>query len=357
MKLSNLTTNRYAQMNRLFASTNNVMFLGPAGAGKSSIIEGYARDQGLGYVELVLSQIEAVDVRGIMVPHRKPDGGVPETVSTRTPLAALVDAQLAQGKSNGIIFFDEYYQAGLDTRKAVSQFLTSRRIGDWTLPKGWVVWGASNPPEWRAGTVAAMGHEKSRWQELLVTPEPKSWQEWAHKAGIHHLYLAFSERFPHEIFSMEPPKDRNAPHCNPRSFVAAHNYHAFGVVGNELPTDIITQELVAGAIGEGAARALFGFLKVQDVMPSPDDMLTNPKGCKIPPAERIDARYACMMQAVHYASAETNEALFDFVLRLDKEMAIASIKHFCRKDPMSINAPNIARFIGENPDSVMALAG
>lgn len=353
MKMSQFDNTQFL---RAYRSGNNIMLMGAPGIGKSETMEQRTKANNLGYVELILSQVEAIDIRGIMVPHRRQDGGQPETVSTRTPLASLVEAEQARGVKGGIIFFDEYYQAPHDVRKAVTQFLTSKRIGNWHLPGGWVIWGASNPPEWRAGTVAAMGHENSRWVSITLTPDPDAWAAWAHTAGVHHLYLAFAHRFPHVVFSTEPPKDRNEPHCNPRSFYYANKLHALGVADNNLPTDPVTREWVAGTIGHGAANELFAFLKVQDVIPSPEEMLENPTGCKIPPAERIDARYACMMQAVSYASPDTNEALFEFVKRLDKELAVASIKHFCQKDPMAVNAPNIARFIAENPDSMMALA-
>jgi len=355
MKLSDLITNEHRELKRHMASGNNIMYMGAPGLGKSMLVEQFTKQYNLGYVELILSQVEAIDIRGMMVPHRV-EGRLPDTVSTRTPLAAMVAAEQAKGVKGGIIFFDEYYQAGIDNRKAVSQFLTSRRIGDWDLPEGWVVWGASNPPEWRAGTVPPMGHEKSRWQEFNISPDPEAWLTWANTAGIHHLYQAFANKFPQEVFVTKPPAERAALHNNPRAFVTAHNYHSLGVVGNELPMDAITQEGVRGAIGDGAARALFGFLKVQDVMPSPEDMLSDPTGCKMPPRERLDARYACMMQAAHYAGSKTNEALFEFVKRLDKEMTVSAIKHFVRKDPLSINAPNIAQFIAENPESAMSLA-
>lgn len=356
MKISKLTQSNFAQLERFHASGVNVMFMGPAGIGKTAVVEQYKEHCGLGYVEEILSQIEAVDVRGMMVPQRKADGGTPDTISTRTPLALRVEREIAKGHKRGIIFFDEYYQAGIDCRKAVTQFLTTRRIGDWELPEGWVVWGASNPTSWRAGTTPPMGHELTRWAEFHIEADPTGFNTWAVQHGVHHLYCTFAEKFPHLIFSTEPPKDRTAQHCNARSLMRAHALHTIGSTGNDLETDSTSQEEVAACIGQGAARELFGFLKVQDVMPSPSEMLANPETCKIPPPERLDARYASMMQAVHYASPDTNEQLFEFVKRLDKEMAVTSIKMFLAKDPSSVQAPNISKFIGENPQSVMALA-
>ena len=357
MQIQELTMNNYARLDRFHAARSRLMLLGPAGAGKSTIIEGYTKAKQLGYVEIIVSQIEAFDVRGIMVPHRV-EGRLPDTVSTRSPIATLVEREIANGHTRGVLFLDEYYQGGLDVRKAFTQFMTSYRIGDWELPEGWVIWGASNPASWRAGTSAPMGHEPSRWTPTLdVEPDPASWQRWANSAGIHHLYSAFANHLPDEVFSINPPADRGSPHCNPRSLVAAHDFHTLGVQGNELPIDPVTQECVAGAIGHGAANALFGFLQVQDVMPSPEEMLANPTTCKIPPPERIDARFASMMQAVHHAGPERNEALFEFVRRMGKEMALTSIKHFAAKDPLSLNAPNIVKFMTENAVSTMALAG
>lgn len=359
MILSKLTTNNCFQLKKLYRSSVNLMLTGPAGCAKSTVVEMFAKKvMEFGFVELILSQIEGVDARGIMVPKRNEDGTA-DTISTRTPLRKLVLDEIARtGKQGGIIFLDEYYQAPTDVRKAFTGFLSTKphRIGEWNLPEGWVIWGASNPPEWRAGTSKPMGHEPSRWTEVVISPDPEAFSTWAYTAGVHHLYISYAEKFAHEVFKTDPPKDRGAPHQNSRSLIAAHDFHTLGVTDNTLPTDALTQEIVAGSIGVAAAGMLMGFLKVQDVMPSPEEMLANPTTCKIPPLERIDARYACMMQAVHYSSPEKNEALFAFVNRLDKELTLASIKHFIRKDPVSLNSPSIAAFIAANPESVMALA-
>lgn len=362
MKMPILTANNFAQMKKMVLSGNNYMLLSSPGSGKTTLARDFATYvmSNFGFVEMILSQREGIDIRGIPVPQRDPNGGRPTTITTISELQRAVEEQIAAGAKGGLIWLDEYYQAQLDVRKAVSQLLPKpHMLDDWKLPEGWVIWGASNPPEWRAGTVPPMGHEKSRWIELNIAPHPDSWHEWGHKNDIHPLYMAFAKEQPHQVFSTEPPKDRNAPHCNPRSLVMAHDYHVLGAGDGgflEASTDSVDYEVVSGSIGQGAARALFTYMRVQDVMPTAAEMLADPTGCKVPPKERIDARYACMMQAVHYASPETNEALFEFVKRLDKEMTVSSIKHFVKKSPQSLNAPNISKFIAENPESAMALA-
>lgn len=360
MKFTKLVENNHALMKKMVASGNNYMLLSAPGSGKTSLARHFAHNvmSNFGFVEMILSQREGIDIRGIPVPQRV-EGKRPVTISTVSELQRSVEEQIAAGKRGGLIWLDEYYQAQLDVRKAVSQLLpTPHVLDDWELPEGWVIWGASNPAEWRAGTIPPMGHEKSRWLEVNVAPHPDSWHLWAHDNDIHPLYMAFAKEQPNQVFGTEPPKDRNDAHCNPRSLVTAHNFHTLGAEDGvlEASTESLEYEVVSGAIGMGAARALFTYMRVQDVMPTADEMLADPTGCKIPPKERIDARYACMMQAVHYASSETNEALFEFVKRLDKEMTISSIKHFVKRDPLSINAPNIAAFIAANPESAMALA-
>lgn len=341
---------------RLYASNVNLMLLGAPGMGKTTAVEAEARKRGLGYVELVLSQIEGVDLRGIMVPIRQADGSTPDTGSTLTPLKRMIQQEIDAGAKGGIVGMDEYFQGPLDVRKAATNFLVSKRIGEWTLPDGWVIWGTSNPPEWRAGTSNAMGHEVSRWMMLNVTPDPESWERWAYSQGVHHLYLTWANRFPHEVFSEEPPKDRNAPHCNPRSLMAAHAIHTLGSKGNDLSLDGTMREFVAGAIGAGAAESLFGFLAVQDVLPSPEEMLANPEGCRLPPPERLDAHYAAMMQAVTLGDRKTNDTLFKYVQRMGKDMAVTCIRHMAKKDKLAVSSPAIAKFIAENPEAVMSIA-
>lgn len=363
MKIESIVSNGFARMKKWYMSgldkrqPVNTMLVGPAGCGKSTIVEQFCTANNLGYVEFIVSQREAYDVNGMGVPQRRADGLAPDLVFTRSPLMRMIEEQQALGKKGGIIFLDEYYSGEKDIRKALSQFLTSRRLGADKLPEGWVVWGACNPPEWRnAGT--PMGHEPTRWANKTVTPDPEGWGTWALENSIHPLYVSWAKKFWTEVGGVTPPKDKWNPHCNPRSLVSAHAIHSLGVTGNNLATDEDAREEVAGTIGESATHSLFAFLKVQDCMPSPEEMMENPEGCALPPVERLDAVYACMMQAVTYTEATNADDIFRFVQRLPKDMAATYIQTIGKLPGMakSLQSPRIAQFVAANPQLLMATA-
>ena len=54
-----------------------------------------------------------------------------------------------------------------------------------------------------------------------------------------------------------------------------------------IPNDTLTNEVVSGFIGEGAAAELFSYLKVADVIPTIQEMLADPAKVKLPPGHRI----------------------------------------------------------------------
>jgi len=106
-----------------------VMLWGPPGVGKSSLVRDLAAREGIGFIDIRLSQREPVDLRGLPVPDRE---------------RGVVDWLLAgewprDPDSRGILLFDELTAADRSLQVAAYELILDRRLGDlYRLPPGWL---------------------------------------------------------------------------------------------------------------------------------------------------------------------------------------------------------------------------
>src|SRR5512134_1734037 len=125
-------------LEREFASTaaahTPVMLWGAPGVGKSQIIAQIARKHGVSLIDVRLSQMEPTDLRGI--PFRAGDR-VEWSVPALLPEAARHGAR-------GILFLDEITSAPPTVTAAAYQLILDRRLGEYRVPDGWVIFAAGN---------------------------------------------------------------------------------------------------------------------------------------------------------------------------------------------------------------------
>ena len=357
MKLKQLTDN---VLETMYQWGYPVVLMGPSGMGKTERLQQFGNhmekkyDGDFAMVDnFDVSAMDAPDIMGFNVPTKNAAG---EAVSRYT-VPALVEAIRDTGASKGILFLDELKQGDQLVLKALAQTFSARRIGQHKLPDGWVVWGASNPPQTRAGTSKWPGHMPSRMRILDITPDLDGWVAWATANDVNPMYIAAVSRMPDMVFSGEEPKDPEAPRCNARSIVRAASYHNLTATngGMSLTSDSLTQELIAGDIGEGAAVKLFAFFKVASELPELDDILTNPARAKLPDETRLDAQHAAMQMCVYNTSPDTAEPLVQYITRLRKELQVSAVQQMLKKGAGAmLNSPTLAKFIRENPALIQA---
>jgi hypothetical protein len=110
------------------------MLWGTRGVGKSSIVRQVAEHFGVPLVDLRLTTIEPVDIRGAIYA---------DEVSSKTvwfPPEFLPPADLAQG----ILFLDELTAADQRLQISAYSLILDRRVGNYRLPDGWQIIAAGN---------------------------------------------------------------------------------------------------------------------------------------------------------------------------------------------------------------------
>lgn len=110
------------------------MLWGTRGIGKSSVVRQIADDAGVELIDLRLTTIEPVDLRGAIYADDEREQTVwfpPEFLPT-------------DARSSGILFLDELTAADQRLQISAYSLILDRRVGNYRLPEGWMVVAAGN---------------------------------------------------------------------------------------------------------------------------------------------------------------------------------------------------------------------
>ena len=227
---------------------------GPPGIGKSSIVRQFADTRGLKLVTLILSQIEPSDIRGLPFLDR-------ESQRTRWLIPEFYPGPNDEG--GGILFLDELPNAEPRIQVAAYQLLLDRKVGEYTLPDGWVCFAAGNRLEDNSNVYELSAALADRLVFFNVSPEPRDWLDWARRNDIAPEVMAFIQVKPDYLDGnqMQDATDQLIV-PTPRSWERVSS-----ILKREDPT-AVRQTLVSGILGTAAAVEFFHVLEEIRDLPS-----------------------------------------------------------------------------------------
>ena len=290
----------------------------------------------VGFNPFFLSTLEQPDVRGFGLPATDTDG------SKIMQYTAAPWMPRHGAPQHGIVFLDEFRQSGHDVQKPAAELLLNGRVGESKLPIGWMVVAASNREKDRSGVQRELAFVSNRRMEIKVQPDLDSWVEWAETRAIHWAAIAFARHQPGLIFKEDVPEE-SGPFTTPRSFVK------MSYLIRELDMEMFT-EAAAGMIGEGTAAAFVSFLRVVEQLPAFEDIVADPKKCKLPDKDRPDAQYATMQMIAHRVDGTTARPAFNYLKRMDREFQVAGLKATLRRCPAVLQSKDFALWVRDNKD-------
>ncbi|RLC10609.1 MAG: hypothetical protein DRI24_20020 [Deltaproteobacteria bacterium] len=336
----------------LYNTGTPVTLVGAPGIGKSDAVHelpqvlSLATGEEFGHVTVEASTLDAPDVIGFLIPTKGPNG---EALARYTK-PDMVRQIEATGLEHGILFIDEIGQADTLVQKSLASLFIEGKLGEYRVPDGWYVISATNRVEDRAGVVKELSHFTNRQCRVDIDANIDDWMVWARDHGVHHMMMAFANFRPGVVMADKVPT-KPGPYCTPRSFTAAAKFlnELIDDAEDDIPADGVTQAIVSGYIGEGASAELFAFLKVNGIIPSWDDITKDPKGCKAPPDDRLDAAYACAGLIAAKADGTTVDKAFQFATRLPIELQTSIAKTLVTTmGGSALNSPAIAKFVSEH---------
>lgn len=341
----------------LYEAGTALHLIGPPGVGKSDIVSNEFKSalethygEKFGFHSLVVPTLDAPDFRGFLIPTKAPDG-TPTSFFTRS--GAMPTKEYLAEYPRGIMFLDERNQADQLTQKSLAPVVLSKRFGDQYLPDAYLVISASNRQQDGSGVAKALKHMVNRERTISITPNVLAWSIYAEARGVHPMLIAFAKSRPQIVFSDSVPKE-DAPFCTPRSFMSAAKLISLvagtdsqGNPNMKIPNDGIMMQLVAGDIGDAASAELFAYLKVADDLPTIDEILADPKGCKCP--KELSAAYAAVQICIHYAKPGNIDKLWSFAERFPRELQVTTCKSLVdRGGGMLLNSSALSKWIAAN---------
>jgi hypothetical protein len=328
----------------LVETDSSVLFVGPPGIGKTSRIEQFGAAAGLPVVTVQATGRDSTDVAGFPIPTKDESGNR----VTRYTLSPFLTRIMDTGSERGVLFIDELSQSETLMQKALAPAFFEKRLGDFSLPPGWVVWASGNRIQDRAGVNKMVSHLRNRISVVEVEADLEGWINWALANGLHHMVTAFARFRPGVVFTNEVPSGDD-PYCTPRSLSRSERFLAHRARGSELPSDAVTRGFVSGWIGEAATAELFAFLANHQYLPEPEDILNTPQTAKLPPPEEIGAQFAASALAVSLANVQTAEAVSQYVTRLNRELQVSSFVSIVgRGAGTALNSPTLRNWLTKN---------
>lgn len=197
-----------------------VFMMGPPGIGKTAIMEQIAAELGVGLVSYSMTHHTRQSALGLPFIVKKTYGGREYDVSEYTMseiIASVYDMIEATGKSEGILFLDEINCVSETLAPAILQFLQYKIFGRHTVPEGWIVVTAGNPPEYNNSVREFDIVTWDRLKRIDVEPDFSVWKEYAYKKGIHASIITYLDIKKDDFYKIETTVDG-------KSFVTARGW-------------------------------------------------------------------------------------------------------------------------------------
>lgn len=313
-----------AALNYLINAKQPVMIHGSPGVGKSDVVRQIAKQRNIEMIDLRLSQLDPVDLRGV------------PSVDTKKHVTTWNAPDFLPTSGEGILFLDEINSAAQATQAAAYQLVLDRKLGDYVVPPGWAIVAAGNRTTDRAIVNQMSTALKNRFTHLNYEVNNDDWCEWALRSSIEVAVLGFIRFRPmmlnefeqrnsskEEISRIQRLKDAQA-------FATPRSWEFMSRVVAQQPSPDIEYELYSGIVGEGCAAEFMGYLKYYRNLPNLDALLMNPGAAKVP--EEPATLYALATGLATKATPDNMERVVKYTLRMPTEFQVLLMKDAVVRD-------------------------
>jgi len=260
-----------------------------------------------------------------------------------------------------IVMLDEIGKAMKSVKNVLLTLMLEHRIGDMQLPKGSIVFGTTNLASDGVGDMLE-AHARNRVCFVKVRKphagfnadgsiDSDSWGAWALENDIAPEIIAGVRQYPQFLESYTNPAQKENPYIfnplragsaafvTPRSLEkASHIAKKRHVLGNEM-----TLSLLAGTIGESAARDLEAFFTVVDKLASWEVIIRDPENTKLP--EDTIAKCIQVFSAITRVDKDSFDQWMTYLDRMDKEWQALFARSIVKSSTKSSIAVKNKRFV------------
>ncbi len=308
------TTQLYTYIDTLIQSDMPLFIHGSPGIGKSYIVADVAEKNSLELVDVRLSQMDPVDLRGVP--------SIKENQTVWMPPVFFPK----ENDSKGILFLDELNSAPPSVQAAIYQLVLNRKMGEYELPKGWRIICAGNRVSDRGVVFRLPTPLANRMVHLHVQARFDDFKLFAIKEELHSFIIGFLSFRP-DLLATEPVIEDDA---NP-AFATPRSYHMLSTILKSENEISKIAPIIHGTIGYSAGVEFISYVKVYEELPDIAGIYEgNYPQIKNEPA----LLYALVSALVEYFDGSDGhmEHLFAFSELLPTEFGVMLIKDVVVKD-------------------------
>ncbi len=171
-----------------------IFLYGPPGIGKTAIMEQIAEEMGIGIVSYSMTHHTRQSAIGLPFITKKIFNGKEYDVSEYTMseiLASVYEYIEKSGKKEGILFLDEINCVSETLSPSMLRFLQYKTFGSHSVPDGWIIVTAGNPPEYNKSVREYDIATLDRIKKIDVSADYDVWREYAVNMNIHPAITSY----------------------------------------------------------------------------------------------------------------------------------------------------------------------
>lgn len=336
-----------ACLEHLITVPQPVMIWGSPGIGKSDTVRKVARKHNRNLIDLRLSQLDAVDLRG---------APFPDTSAKRTHwlISDFLPDEKRDG-AEGILFLDEINAAMQSIQAAAYQLVLDRRLGDYVLPDGWAVIAAGNRRQDRAIVNEMSTALRNRFTHVNYEVSNDAWDRWALENRVNDMVRGYIRFRPTQLNEFEArgdtakERERLTQLRDAQAFATPRSWYFVSKILDKSPPASIEQLLIEGTVGAGNAVDFFTYVKYHRQMPDLDQLIKDPTGTKVP--KELGVVIAICTGLAVKTTPKTIAPVIKYLDRLENpEYAVLCIKDAAHIDPAITNTPEFNKWAMKHAD-------
>ncbi len=244
-----------------------ILMIGPPGIGKTQIMEQIAAECGIDLVSYTITHHTRQSAVGLPMIREAVYQGTQHSVTEYTMseiIASVYRKMEDSGRTEGILFLDEINCVSETLAPTMLQFLQCKTFGNQALPKGWIVAGAGNPPEYNTSVREFDVVTLDRVRLISVEADYHVWMEYAKEQKLHGALLSYLKLREKNFYRIEADPD-GMQYVTARGWedfdCLLKSYEAFGLPVSE---EIVYEYLHQKDVAEDVAAYLDLYRKYRD---------------------------------------------------------------------------------------------
>lgn len=313
----------------------NVMFdkvpliQGAPGIGKTHMIRDWCDANGYTLLVELLSTSDPMMFRGLQ--GIDSSGEEPTTVDCVPAIIKKVRDLKAKTGKPVLLFLDEITLAPPSMQGAALTFIQDREINGVSLPSDTRIVSAGNSAADSSAVYDLTGPAQNRVVHYYMQPTFKAWKQYMLDTGGHALLLGALETND-TFFFTEDASEATGPFPSPRQWSSVSELLNYIDETGGSYTSTINKATIFGLVGSEAGSAIVSTMDLADGIPTPEQIMSNPKGAIVPDNNDRKRLYLTMSVAqsmIARAQEGERKNVSDQVFKYMDRMPEAFMISFC----------------------------